>query len=896
MNFEPEYKIKAFVSSQSGTNKYDNIRKTLKKLLEDTGLVQVYLFEDSHASTLDVEDSYLGKLEDNDVCIFLIDNKDDASEGVLKEHLRAQNLQKKSIYIFCDENEKNPTKIQNELKKSKKQQYKIVHEFSELKNEGIQSLMNDIIDIYRGYCGDRLCKEEIESHQQLSTIDVTQMRINSKVTYANLNSTNNFFNEIIGLKNNITNIETTPFDLFCESVGKMLYHGNMITLIDLNSFLADKKEELGPLFPIIEKRWYAIIDYWNNEFDECLIKLKEAHELAKSNNSASWLINDILVDLRYVESIKNSITHSSEFWADNEIQNSTEKLYYPLIDRFDEQLNELCLKGYIKQGLASPYSVTLFDSYDSHINMISNILATATLNGSLVHILRIKKRVKNLLHLLCLKYDNWSFKKLLLAHVIEEQNFKHTSDVISSIENIGNMNAMDSMKIYESMKTVPVLYQQFIAKLDTFCFLGYYLSDDDFSKIYSDLKKEIGIWLSQPDPIHFVGYHIFPALSFNYLRIDNTQIAEICLNTLKMKDLMLDEKIFGALDIIFKNLPPELIVDIVETVHEYIIQKHRISSELKNLILTIQSSLYYSEELNSTIELYLPDFFKNEYSIIFLSRLGTESEYKIQHWIKEIWQLNIIQGKEGVYPGYNLNPFWMIEKILEEENITEESLKEILIAVKETLLSPRQLLRIKDDANNLLIFLSKKSTWMHKLRDLYGEIITNELTFEAKEIDMYQTSFWEYEFNLLITGTLLNLKSTQAINDSLSQRNRSNLVDLINSLETISKIPLIQNLNETTLEILVQYCMEATYNTEAEVRLVSVKALINLVTYNTSKMILTRLSQLMNIEEPHIKDQILFNLPNLKKYDSDGMCDFIVKKAKIDNHFWIRNHISIINQ
>ena len=70
----PGQKIKVFISSICGVEKYDKVRAELKKAIERTQLVDVYTFESRGASTLPAGDHYILALEDSDICIFLIDN------------------------------------------------------------------------------------------------------------------------------------------------------------------------------------------------------------------------------------------------------------------------------------------------------------------------------------------------------------------------------------------------------------------------------------------------------------------------------------------------------------------------------------------------------------------------------------------------------------------------------------------------------------------------------------------------------------------------------------------------------------------------------------------------------------------------------------------------------
>lgn len=108
-------KVKIFISSRID-EKFTIVRKALKLLLEETNMCEVFAFEKSNASTEEVISYYLDKIEDVDLCIFLIDNKSGVSDAVLKERNRAVELKKKSLYIFCDEQEKNETALQSEIK------------------------------------------------------------------------------------------------------------------------------------------------------------------------------------------------------------------------------------------------------------------------------------------------------------------------------------------------------------------------------------------------------------------------------------------------------------------------------------------------------------------------------------------------------------------------------------------------------------------------------------------------------------------------------------------------------------------------------------------------------------------------------------------------------------
>lgn len=145
-------KVKVFISSNIG-EKYAYIREALKLLLTETNMCEVYMFEDEGAASTDVVSSYMRKLERSDIVVYLIDNKDGIGEGTLKEVKRGRELKKKSLFLFCDENEKESTELQKEIIKMKGgEKFRVVSKFVNMPEIAYESVINDIIDTYLYYC------------------------------------------------------------------------------------------------------------------------------------------------------------------------------------------------------------------------------------------------------------------------------------------------------------------------------------------------------------------------------------------------------------------------------------------------------------------------------------------------------------------------------------------------------------------------------------------------------------------------------------------------------------------------------------------------------------------------------------------------------------------------
>lgn len=169
----PNQKIKVFISSICGNEKYDTVRAKLKKAIDDTQLAIAYIFEGESASTLSAGNHYTFALEDSDVCIFLIDNADGITPGVQKEIDTVQKYKIKALYYFCDENSKEKTALEQSLIGAKFAKSKTIHSFNDLSREGAYGLINDITTIYHYYCEGKLTKNAEESHSEYQEIDVS---------------------------------------------------------------------------------------------------------------------------------------------------------------------------------------------------------------------------------------------------------------------------------------------------------------------------------------------------------------------------------------------------------------------------------------------------------------------------------------------------------------------------------------------------------------------------------------------------------------------------------------------------------------------------------------------------------------------------------------------------
>lgn len=288
---------------------------------------------------------------------FLIDNYDGIPLGVQKEIDVVQRTNKKALYYFCDEKKKEKTALEKSLMGANFAKSKTVHKFSDLSNNGAIALINDIVSIYHYYCVGKLKEVNENSSDELHNIDITNINKfheNSlpKSVVKNIDKCADY------ILKNVTGISL--FHMPSESIntsdlddwgvqflpvlfeGKSIKEFNTALFMDCLKLLQDEK-----YWEIVNLRWNSIQAYFSGDIQKCIEYLEKALETAKETNLPSWVIKDILIDLRNQEFDLCTITNEyHESNAQKELDESEEELYYPVIDKIMNHYMKSILKGF----------------------------------------------------------------------------------------------------------------------------------------------------------------------------------------------------------------------------------------------------------------------------------------------------------------------------------------------------------------------------------------------------------------------------------------------------------------------------------------------------------------------------------------------------------------------
>lgn len=677
----PRQKIKVFISSMCGKEKYDAIRAELKSTIEATSLAKVYLFEGEGASTLSAGEHYTYALEDCDVCIFLIDNLDGISSGVQTEIDIVKKQKIKALYYFCDENSSEKTTLEQSLMGAKNAKSKTVHRFSDLSKDSAAALINDIVTIYHYYCIGKMIsssEEEYEEFQHISISNTEKLQhpIMPKTILNNINKCQDyilkFSTGFSHLKSSDVVENSSEIDDWCAQFLPVLFEGKSIKNFNTGMFLEIlKAQQTDEFFCAVKIRWQAIQEYFLGNVEKCLDHLKTALEYARETNLPTWMIKDILIDLRNQQLILNNINNRFlDSYAQKELTNSNEELYYPIMDRISDSLNEKYIEALFKEKIKSPFTVTFGNELWQYGGLLASVYITSMYNGSLTHLILIYEKIKNFLFFSCCKYDNREFRLNILKLAIFEGDEKQVKGIQNSYPEILNMlSADESVSIMQFCDNQPIKYKRIISQLIAFGTVGYYLNDNDFKKFETIILNEIKEWLNEANPLQAIGQSIFSSLSGAAYRMSQDALAEICC--------MLIDKNFGYwfrdmfrfiadridLQEMRADSASELVEHIVKVFED---EKQRESIRIAPHFLCVlrKQNRNLTERLDKKISEFLPQYYNSDYKLETTKNKEKDFPVFLQNYVQQIKKSNETQGKNGSYFGHGSRDIATIRYIL----------------------------------------------------------------------------------------------------------------------------------------------------------------------------------------------------------------------------------------
>ncbi|WP_370810145.1 hypothetical protein [Anaerobutyricum hallii] len=909
----PREKIKIFISSKCGDKgKYDNIRKELKKAIENTNLVKVYLFEEETASTLTASQHYLWALEDSDVCLFLIDNKDGIPEGVQKEIDTAQKYKIKSLYYFCDERSTEKTVLEQSLMGATFAKSKTVHKFDDLLEEGFQAIINDIITVYLSYCRGRLVSKTEDDDDTVYKVEIikdTNYRepIIPKTVIENIDKCKDYIlKKTVGFSSKKLlgeDIKTSQLDEWGVQFLSVLFDRKSIMNFNTGMFLETLKElHNDDSFKIVSLRWQAIQSYFMDNIEDSVKQLTEALNIAKLTEQPTWIIQDILIDLRNQYSILDAINNRyGDSSAQKELDENDEAVYYPILDRINNSLQEKYIKELYKEKIKSPYSITLGNNFDQYGSLLASTFIIAFYNGSLTHIVLFYNKIKEFLFYLTCKYSNWNIRRDLFKLVIFSENESEIERVKTVYpEILNNMNGVDAAEIMEFCNNQPISFKRMSSQLKAFGAVGYYLNDTDYAIYEAQILNNIKEWVTNEKKILAMGINIFKCLSEVAERISQDTLAEICCI------FMENNYVYWFTDM-FKFIAKKINLNKMNNSSaKKLIQNIMIILDNKDKREQIEHAPHFmyalrkqnekiTEPLDKKIAEYFPQFYNDIYRLETTKALKDDFPQFIQKYVEKIKENNDEQGKNGRFFGHGTRYIETIRNILLDEKCTysAELMDELIIAVKNTLLISKEGLPIKLDAVNLMICIIVRYPEDYKRNiKIFNEIIEQKENIKDTGPELFSSNIDEIALKIAVVllEIAMGQESYAAFLEYMSyiQNDIPTILSverlLITYLDLEDTIQFPKNIEIIVLQNILQWLREDSL----EVRFAATKLLFMLIRNpENSELINQKIVELVNTDCVYIKNLIIRQM-----YRANGISgktqDYIISKCKNDSCFVVR--------
>lgn len=919
-------KVKVFVSSKCG-GQYTIVREAISLLLEETNLASTYIFESEPASSLALVEGYLSELDDSDVVLFLIDNADGVTDAVMKEHNRARVLNKKSIYIFCDESQKKTTELQNELTQTQIVKYYPVHSFSEIVQVAYCSILNDIIKIYRVSGRDKIVNPEQTPHAQDDRISFEtsgdsegQERsenfsqspceqlsfaysgsINYKTLPIGFEHTKRIIENVLSLPNREQLPEKAEIDGILADILSSVVGTSKVD----SSWCIRILEQLEPLcspnvYSIISKRWHAIGMYFEGNLQGCVDELTSIFKLAKDNTSIpDWMVSDILIDLRnqtlMLGRANNAFTISP---AQELLDEKSVPVYYPFVDRLAGEITEQSLKEKIKHETKSPYTTFWGTNLSTICDRIVTIFIISAFHGSLTHMLLTRKRITDTLTTFCTIFSDHSLYKQLLKLLVLTEN-KSEYETFERAYNPGSnfINASDADEIWEVTDTIFIPYSRFRAKLLAWGQLCHYFSEASFQRITDEMVAQIQNWILDKNKIVDLGSSIYLAMQSVSIRVVGNSIAELIL-------LSMDNNILRYMDDIHKVIRNLNFSQLDERFQKEII--NRLCSQAKDdairgnlnrlpdTMLTLRlNCVTFADQLDFAVKESFPTYYETEYQMETNDDAATTIHH-VERYLNIIHTQNEEQGKNGVIHGYSGDAHETIINILNSHRalLVSELVTKIFCAAKETILSPKQTVQAKISAIRMIEqLLSSYEVLDQQLVASTRELIDNPLSLQASVVNLGgELNKNPLALNLLLLKLYIDASATAELLEKIMFVDRSETREIISlqaSLRAYITTRGFSSLPKILTSAIIQFASEMSTNKERDICIGAVRILGLANETDYAITCIHRLSVLMDYENEYVKIRILQNIDSYKDNYKDAY-DYVLQKGITDNSYLVR--------
>lgn len=900
-----KHKVNVFISSRCG-GKYEIARKALEKLLNETGLVQCYCFETEPGCSMSMPSAYLDQIPLHQLFLLIVDNEDDISDATMAEYKKAKELGLRIVAIFCNETKKEKTEIENEIIQTGLCKFVTASKFSDIVDLSYRTVIQDIVTNYT-----------VKPTVSTNSISVAET-VKEITPTTNLKIEKKFLDEFELTKNTILDTfykshseNNTPSEedvLFQKILQVILCNASFdeSTFDKAKTVVIDKHS--NELKEIIQERLEAAKLYFLGKIDDCVSKLSEISEKLKSSSSVpSWFCNDVAIDLRNMINLQDSL--KGVISIDNKgqaiLDKSDEYVYFPTIDRIANDIKRNIIKEYSKSNLQSPYTNTL-GGLDSIFTNVSSYFCVAFLYGSITHLRLTRLYLTEILEVLSQEYSNREFHSEFIRFLILQADDKKLKDILRTYNRAADIvSSAELTKIIDSISCLPTEYDRTHSTLLLLKHFGYYLSNEQFKVQLDWLLKYTRKWLKEKTLIFNFNETIKSVFQNCCERIPSKKIAEFIISLFNSKNYRLYDTAcelipFAKIKELPNNIQQRIATHLVKLVTNKKARENTFKLRNAIVIFALNTTIDIAT-LENAVKTNMETFYNGEYHLELYDKNKKSSLKQIGIYIQSIKSRTRVQGKNGCYSSFMGNPFETIGNIITINKIKLEwsEVKPIAEATTEFILSSNQSCGEKRQAITLLTTLILAYPKMKELSEFISKTIEKrDEILKVISLDIFDTTnITTLTVALDCLGLLVGKISTVEVISSLSSISSMGDRDIIACMQYLSKSLEKADLKNLPLEIIasiLQLSVSLFGNKERDIRYLSVKCLIELTHSKYQELALKQLSLCMDSGTSDIRLAIVSRIKKIKANSSTKA--YIIQKAKVDNHYVIREIVKEIKE
>lgn len=483
-------KIRVFISSKCGDSepgklgRFDQMRREIARRLDSSPVFAPYLWERGGASTANAERNYIGELNDSDICVIVIDNKDGVTPGVQKEIDQVIQTDKRALFYFVSEFSDVSTLLQKQLEGPSGRTYKIVQKIDDVPDCVVGDLQHDVLMLYRRWCN----HDVVENQQALTTFDVSDKAIIPSSALDSLPGLRGVFGQLIF--NEAPCESENGLDAELTKFASALYISHTTRHFDYSGLLKLSSEILPENYSqLICLRWQAINRYFCGLKSEAISILEQALEYARQSSIESWVVDDLLIDLRNIQ-IEVDVDDPFGWKYQESLSDNGREIVYPVVDRAVLDTLKNLEDNRIKKAIENYSSFTIGENALRFFKPLCKAFAAAACFGSLTHLSLIAVRMRDVVYYLCTLYRDANLNASLLKLTIATGRPGDAQGVLQAFNAIRfDSDSSLAKKVFDFCSGYSCLNSRSYALFEAFGELSCYLSETDYMQALSSFIK-----------------------------------------------------------------------------------------------------------------------------------------------------------------------------------------------------------------------------------------------------------------------------------------------------------------------------------------------------------------------------------------------------------------------